>query len=203
MAIVTRWKMRRRKKIKGLFKKIKIKKMSPYHKLSLGEKAPEVINVVVEIPKGSHNKYEFDEELGVFKLDRVFYSAVHFPTDYGYIPETRSEDGDHLDALVIGSDPTFPGCLVEARPVALIHMVDSGEQDNKILAVQARNPRLQEIKDLKDLETFNPHFLKEVKQFFETYKILQGKEVKITGIENAAAAKAEIERARKMYTDGN
>src|SRR5580700_4875006 len=96
---------------------------NPWESLPLGEKSPEVINVVVEIPKGSNNKYEFDEKLGVFKLDRVFYSSFFYPLDYGFIPQTRSEDGDHLDALVIGSDPVPTGVLVEARPIGMLNMI--------------------------------------------------------------------------------
>ena len=172
---------------------------NPFENLPLGDKAPEFINVVIEIPKGSHNKYEFDEKLGVLKLDRVLYSPFHYPLDYGFIPATRSEDGDHLDALVIGSDPLFPGCLVEVRPIGMMNMIDSGEADAKILAVQAKNPRFDAIKDLKDIETFNPHLLKEVAHFFKTYKDLQGKKTEIQGWENAVAAKEEIKKAEAVY----
>src|ERR1700685_445300 len=126
----------------------------------LGEKSPEVINVIIEIPKGSNNKYEFDEKLGIFKLDRVLYSPFSYPLDYGFIPQTRSEDGDHLDALIIGGDPVFPGCVVGARVIGMLHMIDSGEPDAKILAVQAKNPRFDAIRDLKDVETYQPHLLK-------------------------------------------
>ena len=125
---------------------------NPWENIPLGEKAPDIINVVIEIPKGSHNKYEFDEKTGVFKLDRVLYSPFHYPLDYGFIPQTRSEDGDHLDALVIGSDPLFPSCLLAARPIGILHMIDSGELDFKVLAVQAKNPRFENIKDIKDVE---------------------------------------------------
>jgi inorganic pyrophosphatase len=173
--------------------------MSPWENVPIGESAPEMINVIVEIPKGSQNKYEFDEKLGVFKLDRVMYSSYHYPLDYGFIPETRSEDGDHLDVLIIGGDPLFPGCLAEVRPVALLHMIDSGEPDAKILAVQANDPRFSVIKDLKDVDAYNPHLLKEVVNFFETYKIMQKKEVKISGWSDAAAAKQEIKKAQEMY----
>src|SRR5580692_7697005 len=123
-----------------------------YEALPLGDKSPDVINAVIEIPKGSNNKYEFDEKLGVFKLDRVFYSPFFYPLDYGFIPQTRSEDGDHLDALVMGGDPAVVGALVEARPIAMLRMIDSGEADAKILCVQAKNPRFDTIKDLKDIE---------------------------------------------------
>src|SRR5579862_7134315 len=113
--------------------------MSPWENIPLGEKAPEMVNVVIDIPKGSQNKYEYDEKLGIFKLDRVLYTLFHFPMDYGFIPGTRSEDGDHLDAFVIGSDPVPTGIIVEIRPVALIRMIDSGEPDFKVIGVQAAN----------------------------------------------------------------
>ncbi len=173
--------------------------MSPWEKVPLGEKAPEVINVIIEIPKGSKNKYEFDEKLGIFKLDRVLHSSYQYPLDYGFIPGTRSEDGDHLDALVMGGEALFTGCLVEVRPIGLLNMIDSGEPDAKVLAVQVGDPRFSEIKDIKDIEASNPHLLKEVVNFFETYKILQKKEVKISGWSDAAAAKEEIKKAQAVY----
>lgn len=172
---------------------------NPWESLPLGEKAPDVVNVVVEIPKGSHNKYEFDEKLGVIKLDRVLYSPFYYPLDYGFIPQTRSEDGDHLDVLVIGSDPVPVGCVLEVRPIGILGMIDSGEPDAKILAVQAKNPRFDAIKDIKDIETFSPHLLKEVVHFFEHYKDLQGKKVETNGWSDASAAKAEIKKAADAY----
>ncbi len=170
-----------------------------FHHVPIGEKAPEVVNAIIEIPKGSHNKYEYDEKLGVFKLDRVLYSPVHYPLDYGFIPETRSEDGDHLDILVIGSDPIFPGCLVSARPIAMLNMIDGGEQDEKILAVQVDNPRFNKIKSLSDLEAWNDHLTKEVVHFMEVYKNLQGKKVEIKGWFGVEEAHAEIKKAQEMY----
>jgi inorganic pyrophosphatase len=175
---------------------------SPWEKVPLGSKAPEVINVIIEIPKGSQNKYEFDEELGVFKLDRVIYSSYHYPLDYGFIPETRSEDGDHGDALVIGGDPVIIGAVVKARPVAMLNMIDSGDPDAKILAVQADNPRFDNIKDLKDIQTYNPHLLKEIENFFATYKQLQGKKVELNGWVDAKAAKEEIKKSAAVYQAG-
>jgi inorganic pyrophosphatase len=167
--------------------------------VSIGNESPDVINAVVEIPRGSHNKYEFDEKLGVFKLDRVLYSPVHYPLDYGFIPETRSEDGDHLDVLIIGSEPVFPGCVVEVRPIALMNMIDSGEPDAKILGVQAKNPRLKSLKDLADIESHNEHLLKEIAHFFSVMKELEGKKVDVQGWESAEKAKAEIRRAQAAY----
>ncbi len=149
--------------------------MSPWENVPIGDNAPDTINTVIEISKGSHNKYEFDEELGIFKLDRVLYSPFHYPLDYGFIPQTRSEDGDHLDVFVIGSDPVSMGCVVDVRPIGILDVIDSGEPDAKILGVQAKNPRFANIKDVKDLEAFNPHLLKEIVHFLEHYKELEGK----------------------------
>jgi inorganic pyrophosphatase len=174
-------------------------KNNSLEQVPIGDKAPEVINVVIEIPKGSNNKYEFDEELGLIKLDRVLYSSFFYPLDYGFIPGTRSEDGDHLDALVIGSDPVPTGCVVSVRPIGVLNMIDSGDPDAKILAVQEKNPRFDKIKSIKDIESFNPHLLKEVAHFFQTYKDLQGKKVEIQGWEDVAAAHAEIKKAQAEY----
>ena len=170
-----------------------------YESLPLGDKSPEVVNVIIEIPKGSNNKYEFDEKLGVIKLDRVFYSPFFYPLDYGFIPQTRSEDGDHLDALVIGSDPVPSGMLVEARPIGMLHMIDSGELDAKILCVQKANPRFDTIKDIGDIEKWQPHLLKEIVHFMEHYKDLQGKKVETKGWGNAQDAYAEIKKAAAAY----
>jgi len=175
--------------------------VSPWENVPLGKKAPEVFNVIIEISKGNNNKYEFDEELGIFKLDRVLYSPFHYPLDYGFIPETRSEDGDHLDALVLGSEPIPMGCLEEVRPIGLLRMIDGGDMDFKILAVQDKNPRFSEIKDITDIESSNPHLLKEIVHFFQTYKDLQGKKVEMKGWDNAVAAKTEIIKAAKVYAD--
>jgi inorganic pyrophosphatase len=170
-----------------------------YESIPLGEKAPEVVNVIVEIPKGSHNKYELDEKLGIIKLDRVFYSPFYYPLDYGFIPQTRSEDGDHLDALIIGSDPVPTGVLVEARPIGMLNMIDSGEADPKLLCVQAKNPRFDTIKDIKDIEAWQPHLLKEIVHFMEHYKDLQGKKVTTNGWGDAQAAYVEIKKAAEAY----
>ena len=169
--------------------------------VKIGDKAPEIINAIVEIPKDSQNKYEIDKKTGMVSLDRVLYSPMHYPADYGFIPETLAEDGDPADIMILGSDPLFPGCVVRVRPIGMLNMIDNGEQDNKILGVQADNPRFDSIKDISDIEKFHTHHLKEIAHFFETYKELQGKKVEITGWENAESAKKEILLARKMYTD--
>ena len=126
------------------------------------------INVIVEIPQGSRNKYEYDDRLGVIRLDRVLYSSVHYPTDYG----------DHLDVLVTMNEPTFPGCLVEARPIGVLHMRDEKGVDHKILAVPTGDPLFEDIHELSDLPQ---HWLREIENFFGTYKTLEGVETEILG----------------------
>lgn len=144
--------------------------------VTIGAKAPEIINVVVEIPKGSHNKYEYDEKIDIIKLDRVLHSTVYYPTDYGFIPQTRSLDGDHLDALVIISDPVFPGCVVQVRPIGILYMEDQKEKDEKVIAVAVGDPLLDNLKDISDVEDF---FKKQIHNFFETYKKLENKKVEV------------------------
>src|SRR4030095_6401814 len=143
-----------------------------YKSLPLGEKAPQVVNAVIEIPFGSSNKYEFDVQLKVFKLDRVLYSAVHYPTDYGFIPNTLAPDGDPLDVLVLISRPPFPGCVMEARPVGMLKMTDDKGVDEKVLAAAEGDPRFHRVETLDDVE---PHLLKEVEHFFNVYKDLEGR----------------------------
>lgn len=165
-------------------------------KIKIGDKAPEIFNVIIEIPKDSQNKYEIDKESGAIKLDRVLYSPMHYPADYGFIPETHCEDGDPLDVIVLGSDPLFPGCVVEARPIALMRMKDNGEEDSKILAVQAKNPRFNDIKGTKDIQE---HSLKEIAHFFAAYKELENKKVEVIGWESEQAAKEEIKKSQEAY----
>lgn len=153
--------------------------------LPRGEKYPQEFNLVVEMPKGSHNKYEYDEDLDIIKIDRVFYSAMSLPYDYGFIPQTRSEDGDHLDGLVLLDSASFSGCLVPSRPIGVLYMIDSGEKDEKIIAVPVDDPRYEHIKDIDGL---SPHFKKEITHYFEHYKDLQGKKVEITGWGNKSEA---------------
>lgn len=153
--------------------------------LPAGENYPQEFNVIIEQQRGSRNKYEYDEDLDIIKLDRVNFSAMGIPFDYGFIPATRSEDGDHLDALVILEASAFPGCLVVARPIGVCYMVDDGEKDEKIIAVPVDDIRQKHIQDLSDL---NPHVPKEIQHFFEHYKDLQNKKVEITGWGDKAEA---------------
>ncbi|MFH0856321.1 MAG: inorganic diphosphatase [bacterium] len=164
--------------------------------LKIGKDFPEEVNVVIEITKGSQNKYEYDEEMDVIKLDRVLYSPLFYPTDYGFIPETRSEDGDHLDALVIGSTSFFAGAVVKVRPIAVFNMVDQGERDTKIIGVVANDPRYRHVKSKNDLPE---HFYKEVSHFFSEYKKLENKEVQIEGWSEKETAMEEIKKSYDKY----
>lgn len=143
------------------------------------------IDVFVEIPTGSQNKYEYDKEKNVFRLDRVLYSPMHYPTEYGYIDETLALDGDPLDALVLTSFPTFPGCVITSRIIGVLVMSDDKGQDEKLLAVPTDDPRYAEVNNLEDV---SPHLLKEIEHFFTVYKDLEKKETKIEGWKDASFA---------------
>lgn len=167
--------------------------------VKIGKDAPEIVNAIIEIPKNSQNKYEIDKETGAIMLDRVLYSPFHYPLDYGYIPETLCEDGDALDVFVIGGDPLPVGCVVRARVIGMMDMNDSGEEDNKLIAVQEDNPRFKEIKDLEDIQQFMPHLLKEIAHLMETYKQLQNKVVKVGAWHNRQKAIEEVKKSQEMY----
>jgi inorganic pyrophosphatase len=170
--------------------------MNLWHELEPGTNPPQVIYVVVEIPKGSRNKYELSKELGVIKLARVLYSSLHYPGDYGLIPRTYYEDGDPMDVLVMNNEPTFPGCVIEARPIGIFRMVDGDVPDDKILAVPASDPLFQDYQSIDDIPQ---HFLREVAHFFEVYKDLEGVRIKPGGWEGVASAHAQIEFGVNLY----
>jgi inorganic pyrophosphatase len=156
----------------------------------------EAFNVVVEIPQGSQDKYEYDEKLDAIKLDRVLFGAQRYPANYGFIPETRAEDGDHTDVLLFTTNPVVVGAVVEARAIGFMEMIDGGDIDNKILAVPVADPRFKDTQDLSDLPQ---HQLKEIQNFFETYKVLQGKKVEVKGFADKARAVAELDKTRAAY----
>lgn len=168
----------------------------PWHELEAGPNAPAEMNVVVEIPRGSRNKYELDKRTGMFRLDRVLYSAVHYPGDYGFFPRTYAQDDDPLDALVIVNVPTFPGCVIDVRPIGIFRMTDRDEMDEKVLCVPAKDPLYAEYHDIGDVP---PHFLKEVEHFFSVYKDLEGARVHPMGWEDARAARAVIVESMARY----
>lgn len=161
--------------------------------VEIGDLAPDVMNCIIEIPKGSSNKYEIDMESGVVRLDRVLYSPLFYPYDYGFIPQTIYTDGDPLDLLVLISHPTFPGCVVEVRPIGILGMRDEKGRDDKVLAVATRDPRFSGIMSLEDL---GEHTRKEIVHFFEVYKELEDKTVEVLGWEGAETAKELISRFR-------
>lgn len=156
------------------------------------------INVIIEINKGSKNKYEIDKETGIIALDRVAHTAQDFPFDYGFIPQTLWDDGDAMDVVLLTTYPLNPGILVRVRPVAIMSMIDSGDSDDKMIAVPTDDPRFADIKDLKDV---NPHTLKEIEHFYSTYKKLQNKEVIVSGFKGAKEAQQAFERGMKMYKE--
>ncbi len=169
-----------------------------WHDIGPGEKPPHIINVIVEIPKGSQNKYEYDKERNIFKLDRVLFSPFHYPGDYGIMPQTLAEDGDALDALVLVTNPTHPGILIECRPIAMLRLIDTGKQDDKILCVPKYDPRFGDARDMEDM----PHQrLREIAHFFQVYKELEGKKIKIEGWKGAEEAKRSIEKSIKLYKE--
>ena len=167
-----------------------------WRELPSGPQPPEVVYTIVEIPRGSRNKYEYQEAMGIIKMDRLLYSSLHYPGDYGIIPQTLAEDGDPLDVLIMVTQPTFPGCVVEVRPLGLFRMLDRDQADDKVLAVPASDPLYNEYRELDDVP---PHFLKEVAHFFTVYKDLEGVRVKPIGWEPRPKALESIERAMSFY----
>ena len=164
--------------------------------LDPGPQTPEVIRMIVEIPKNSANKYEFDGKLGVFRLDRPLYSPLHYPGDYGFVPGTLAEDGDPLDVLVLMSEPSFTGCLIEVRPLGFLEMVDGEERDQKILAVPKSSPRYQEIHGIDQVW---PHMRREIEHFFTIYKELEGKQTHMEGWRGPIEARKLILDTRMAY----
>jgi inorganic pyrophosphatase len=170
--------------------------MNLLHDIPAGTR--DVMNVIVEIPKFSKNKYEIDKETGIIALDRVMHSSQDYPFDYGFVPQTLCGDGDALDVVLVTTYPLMPGILVKARPVAIMEMIDGGEEDNKVVAVPVDDPRMNDIKDIADL---NSHFAKEMTHFFETYKKIQNKEVKIGEWQGVEKAKEAFDRSVVLYKE--
>lgn len=166
----------------------------PWHDLEIGPEAPVIFNCVVEISKGSKVKYELDKVSGLIKVDRVLYSSVHYPHNYGFIPRTLCEDDDPMDVLVLMQEPVVPGCFLRARAIGLMPMIDNGEQDDKIIAVCADDPEFRHFKDVSELA---PHRLAEIKRFFEDYKKNENKQVAVNEILDNKEAAAAIKKS--MY----
>ena len=170
--------------------------MNPWHDVSIGDDAPHTITAVIEAPKHSTLKYEMDKQTGLLRLDRALYSAVYYPGNYGFVPQTYWEDHDPLDIIIIGNQPIYPLTLVTARPIGALKMQDDGESDDKIVAVVHDDPRFSEVTDISDVST---HIRKELKHFFETYKQLQGKSVVILEELGAEQARETVKQSMQLY----
>ena len=164
--------------------------------LDPGPDCPEIVRMVVEIPKNSANKYEYDKETGVFRLDRALYSPMHYPGDYGFVPGTLAEDGDPVDVLVLVEEPSFSGCMIAVRPLGMLDMLDQNEPDQKLLAVPNRNPRFDVWRSIDDVL---PHMLREIEHFFTIYKELEGKKTEIRGWKGPAEAREILRAGRERY----
>lgn len=157
-----------------------------------------IVDAFIEIPTGSQNKYEYDEEAGVYRLDRVLYSPMHYPTEYGYLDKTLAEDGDPLDILVYTTFPTFPGCVIQSRVIGVLIMADDKGQDEKLLAVPVDDPRFAGVNSLEEIPA---HVLKEIEHFFRVYKDLENKETHIEGWKDAAFAAQLYEECITRYQE--
>ncbi|MGH9639678.1 MAG: inorganic diphosphatase [Bryobacteraceae bacterium] len=165
-----------------------------------GPDSPEIVRVIIEIPKGSANKYEYDKDMNLFRLDRALYSPMHYPGDYGFIPGTLAEDGDPLDMLVLVDQPSFTGCVMDARPVGVLNMVDQMMPDQKILAVPNRNPRFESI---HTVDQVFPHVIREIEYFFSIYKELQGMKTSMNGWAGPREARTVIGESRQAYLEAH
>ncbi len=170
----------------------------PWHDLPTGPNPPDVVTAVIEIPANERNKYELDKDLGVYRLDRLLHSAMHYPGNYGFLPRTLAEDGDPIDVLVLMKEPVFTGCLVDVRPIGVFHLVDLGAPDEKILAVPVSDPYFRDTNELTDIPK---HTLREIEHFFQVYKDLEGTRTETGGFDDAAAAREDIVRARRIYEE--
>jgi len=170
--------------------------MTDYLSLPIGERSPDLVNAVIEIPLASVNKYEYDKKLHVFHLDRTLYSPVHYPGDYGFIPSTLADDGDALDVLVLVPAPSFAGCLIEVRPIGVLEMLDQGVRDEKVLAVPQNDPVYRDVKNYSEIY---PHVLKEIQHFFSIYKDLEKKRTQMIGWHDVDVARGLIRKANNHF----
>lgn len=170
--------------------------LHPWHGAGYGNKAPEIVNAMIEIPQGSRTKYEIDKTTGLLKLDRVIYSSFHYPVNYGFIPQTLGYDNDPLDILVLCSQAIQSLCLVEATVIGNMQMIDSGEKDDKIIAVATKDPSVNHITSMEELPK---HFISELRNYFEQYKVLENKQVQIEEFQNKETAYGIINEAIGFY----
>lgn len=170
--------------------------MHPWHEVELDEENPDIVPAIIEVPKGSQIKYELDKKSGLVKVDRILYSAVHYPANYGFIPQTYCADNDPLDILVLGQESVAPLCIMRARPIGVMKMIDGGVEDDKIIAIHEDDPQYNCYHHIDDLP---PHTLKTLQRFFEDYKILENKEVKIESFLGPKEAMAILKKALELY----
>jgi len=170
--------------------------MNPWHDVSYGDESPSIVQCIIEIPSGSKAKYELDKESGLLRLDRVLFSSVHYPANYGFIPRTYCGDKDPLDVLVISQVEVVPFCIVNAKVIGVMRMLDGGESDDKIIAVAADDISVNHYNDISDLP---PHTILEVRRFFEDYKILENKEVVVEGFLGKEDAFRIVRESIELY----
>lgn len=168
----------------------------PWHGVHYGAMAPDIVNAIIEIPKGSRAKYEVDKDTGLLKMDRVIYSSFHYPVNYGFIPQTLGQDGDPLDILVLCSQSVQPLCIIEANVIGNMQMIDQGAADDKIIAVASKDPSVNHIRNMAELP---PHFFQELKHYFQEYKVLENKKVEIDNFQDQAIALTIVKTAIDFY----
>lgn len=171
-------------------------KHNPWHRVAVGEQAPNVVNGIIEIPKNTRAKYELDKESGLLKMDRVLFSSINYPQNYGFIPQTYCDDQDPLDILILSQIDVVPLCLVEAKVIGAMRMIDSGEMDDKIIAVASHDMSVNHYNDISELPN---HFLVEMQSFFEDYKKLENKTVAVEGFQHAEVAREIIVESIRAY----
>lgn len=173
-------------------------KFNPWHSVSPGDKVPDIVNGIIEIPKGTRAKYELDKDSGLLRLDRVLYSSVYYPANYGFIPQTYCDDKDPLDILILTQIDVVPLCIVPAKVIGVMRMLDNGEADDKIIAVSAGDPGVNHINDISELPE---HFISELRNFFEDYKKLENKTVVVEEFFARKTAIEIIQDSFEMYKD--
>jgi len=171
---------------------------NPWHKVSVGQNAPNIVNGIIEIPKNTRAKYELDKDSGLLKLDRVLYSSMYYPANYGFIPQTYCDDNDPLDILVMSQITVVPMCIVSAKVIGVMRMLDGGELDDKIIAVAQSDMSVEHIEDISEMPK---HFFKELRNFFEDYKKLENKTVKVEDFQNAQVAKEIVLKSMADYKE--